>query len=143
MDVIHTCTAEEGELGQPSRKIELFGVDHQLLAAAYFLGGIHCTDDDGNDLPERSSVCLILTATADPRHPLDLAAVDEHYQLGGLRTFGEAEDPATLNEWEVYLPTLGLSDAEVDAKIAEVLRWHNEEIRRIASLISARNVHHN
>lgn len=127
MDILHTCTPEDGCIGEPSRRIELPGMDHELLEGAYLLSKSDFFDDD--DFPERN---LVLILQADET----FGELYEQYQIEELERFGEAQDHSTLEhaQWEVQIPVAGWSNDEVDAEIAEVLEWHNSEIDRITKL---------
>jgi hypothetical protein len=135
VDIIYTCTPLSGETGEPSRRIALSGVDHEQLLVAYLISRSDFFDDP--DVPERNLV-LFLQATDAAMRPAVLCELYEHYRDEQLGQFGDVDDLGSLDraQWQLNTSVVAWSDAEVDAKIVEILRWHNDEIQRIASLVS-------
>ena len=135
MDILYTCTHVEGEMGQPSRKINLGNLDHSLLLIAYILSRSNFFDDP--DVPERDLV-LILGAIPPSLGSLP-AEVHEQYRVDQLRGIGadvgEPDPEEQSPQWEVSIPVVGFSNAQVDAKICEVLQWHNEELKRLTLML--------
>lgn len=128
MDIVYTYTPEDGELGEPSRKIDFGGLDHSLLQEAYFIDRDYM-GDDYEDIPERNLV-VILKAAKSPLHSTDIQAIHQHYRHRKLEFFGETGyDPGEeMPTWCLDFDVVGLSDEAVDAVIRNIVRSHNEEL---------------
>jgi len=133
---LYTWNFVDGFLGLPKRKITLNRTTPALLHVAY-LGSGERWDSKGT--LSGALLCLILAAS--PRRSQsarDYYKFYHHYNIAALREIFEGETKelsgGSCASWSVECDCLGWTDEQIDAKIEQVLRWHNQEIERIKGI---------
>ena len=133
---LYTWNFGDGFLGLPKRKIKLKNTKPSLLHVAY-LGGGERWDKKGT--PSGALLYMILTASPRRQQPTkDYYKFYKHYNLEGLKREFNAE-VAELSGggcawWEIRFDCQNWTNERIDAKIQEVLKWHNNEIDRIKQI---------
>ena len=133
---LYTWNFGDGFVGLPKRKINLNKIKPALLHVAY-LGGGERWDHKGT--PSGALLCLILAAS--PRRnqsARDYYKFYDHYNITALREIFRAKTEEVSGGgcawWSIEFDCLGWTEEQIDAKIEEVLRWHNQEIERIKGI---------
>lgn len=134
---LYTWNFVDGFLGLPKRRINLGKTRPALLHVAY-LGGGHRWDSKGT--PSGALLCLILTAS--PRRNQSVRNYYksyENYKIKALNDIskGKVEELSGggCAWWSVEFDSLGWPHEQMDAKIRDVLTWHNQEIERIKKIV--------
>lgn len=135
-DYLYTWNFVDGLLGLPKRKIHLKDTKPTLLHVAY-LGGGERWDNKGT--PSGALLCLILSAS--PRRQQSAKNYYKFYNHYNINLFGEifSAKPKELSGggcawWSIELNSQGWIREQIDAKIEDVLKWHNKEIGRIKKI---------
>ena len=133
---LYTWNFVDGFLGLPKRKIHLKDTKPTLLHIAY-LGGGDRWDHEGT--PTGALLCLILSASPRDQQPAE--NYYKFYDNYNIKLLGETFNtkPEELSGggcawWSIELDCQGWTQEQIDAKIEEVLKWHNKEIERIEKI---------
>jgi len=133
---LYTWNFVDGFVGLPKRKINLSKIKPVLLHVAY-LGGGHRWGSEGT--PSGALLCLILAASLHQNQlARDYYKYYDHYNIKALRDVYRAKAEELSGGgcawWSIEFDCLGWTGEQIDAKIEEVLRWHNQEIERIKGI---------
>ena len=133
---LYTWNFVDGFLGLPKRKIKLKDMKPHLLHVAY-LGGGERWDD--KDTPSGALFYMILTAS--PRRQQSTENYHkcyENYNIEGIKKTFDAEveelSGGSCPWWQICFNCQDWSSEKIDAKIEEVLKWHDKEIDRIKQI---------
>jgi len=133
---IYTWNVADGYLGLPKRKINLSKTKPTLLHVAY-LGGGHRWDSKGT--PSGALLCLILTGSPRGNQlARDYYKFYDYYNIKAIRDVFKAKAEELTGGgcawWSIEFDCLAWTDEQIDTRIEEVLRWHNQEIERIKGI---------